>query len=236
MTKIQIFSMGLLLLFSPVSSREQQPVKANPYHLDIVSKKGDYLKLVGLNPDNELIDLRMTVPGIVLDIRYATLNNFAHQKVYASARAYARRPVAEALCRIQADLKGKGVGLKIFDAYRPYAVSLRFFAITPDTNFVASPKTGSRHNRGCAVDLTLIDLKTGLDLEMPTSFDNFTAKAGHAYLKLPPQALNNRQFLRDTMVKFGFAPNEGEWWHYDFKGWRSYKIMDLTFEELGKTK
>ena len=234
MTKTQIFSMILLLLLSPLSSSEQQPAKANPYHLEIVSNTEEYLKLVRKNPANELVDLAKTVPGIVLDLRYATSNNFTHHIVYPSASAFARRPVADALSKIQGELKGKGIALKIFDAYRPYAVSLKFFAITPDTNFVASPKTGSRHNRGCAVDLTLIDLKNGQEIEMPTAFDNFTAKAGHAYLKLSPQVLKNRQLLRETMVQFGFVPNEGEWWHYDFKGWRNFQIMDLTFEELLK--
>ena len=234
MTKTPLFLMILLLLLSPLLSREQQPAKANPYHLEIVSNTEEYLKLVRKNPANELVDLEKEVPGIVLDLRYATSNNFTHQIVYPSARAFARRPVADALSKIQEELKGKGLALKIFDAYRPYAVSLKFFAITPDTNFVASPKTGSRHNRGCAVDLTLIDLKTGRELEMPTGFDNFTAKAGHAYLKLPPQVLKNRQLLRETMVQFGFVPNQGEWWHYDFKGWRNYQIMDLSFEELRK--
>jgi len=234
MTKTQLISMVLLLLLSPLSSHEQQHAKANPYHLDIVSNKVDYLKLIRENLNNELVDLEKALPGIVLDLRYATSNNFTHNIVYPSAKAFARRPVADALCNIQTELEGKGLALKIFDAYRPYSVSLKFFSISPDTNFVASPKTGSRHNRGCAVDLTLIDLKTGQEIEMPTAFDNFTARAGHAYLNLPPQVLKNRQLLRETMVQFGFVPSEGEWWHYDFKGWRNYKIMDLSFEELRK--
>ncbi len=234
MTKTHFISMVLLLLLTPLLSREQQTDKANPYHLEIVSNTEEYLKLVRKNPANELVDLERAVPGIALDLRYATSNNFTHQIVYPTAKACARRPVADALCKIQTELKGIGLALKIFDAYRPYGVTLKFFSISPDTNFVASPKTGSRHNRGCAIDLTLIDLNTGRELEMPTTFDNFTAKAGHAYLKLPPQVLKNRQLLRETMVQFGFVPNEGEWWHYDFKGWRNYKIMDLSFEELRK--
>jgi len=229
---IQLFTLIFFTLFSPTTSREQQTSKANPFHLVIVANAADYQKSVRDNKANELVDLGKALPGIRLDIRYATTNNFTHRSMYASAKAFVRRPVADALGKIEQELKDKGLGLKIFDAYRPYAVTLHFFAITPDTNFVASPKTGSRHNRGCAVDLTLIDLKTGLDLEMPTGFDNFTAKAGHAYLKLPPQVLQNRLLLRETMVKYGFVPNEGEWWHYDFKGWRNFKIMDLSFEEL----
>jgi D-alanyl-D-alanine dipeptidase len=188
--------------------------------------------LIQKAPASKLVDLEKVIKGVVLDIRYATTNNFTHQVIYPAPKAFARKIVAEALVKIQAELNQKGLGMKIFDAYRPYAVTLKFFEVYPDTTFVASPKKGSKHNRGCAIDLTLIELKSGKELEMPTAFDDFTEKAMHAYMKLTPEALKNRQILREVMSRYGFIPYESEWWHYDFKDWRNYQIMDLSFEEL----
>ena len=124
----------------------------------------EYLKIVAKDSTRALIDLPAFIPGLVLDIRYATTNNFTGEKIYNLARAYARRPVAEALKKVQAELKTQGLGIKIFDAYRPYKATVKFYEVYKDTTYVASPYKGSRHNRGCALDLTLIDLKTGKEL------------------------------------------------------------------------
>lgn len=230
MKKILYFFASLLLVLSLLSWQQQK--KENPYGLEIVASMADYQKSVSSNPANRLVDLENVIPGIVLDIRYATSNNFTHQTIYPAAKAFLRKPVAEALLKVQQELKVNGIGLKIYDAYRPYSVTIKFFEVYPDTTFVASPKTGSRHNRGCAVDLTLIDLKSGKELEMPTPFDDFTEKAMHNFMNLPQKALQNRQLLRDVMSRNGFIPYESEWWHYDFKGWKNYPIMDLSFDEL----
>ena len=218
---------GLLLL-----SWNQPAKKENPYRLDVMATLAAYDSAIHENPSNQLVNLEKAVPGIVLDIRYATANNFTHQPVYPAPKAYVRKPVAEALMQIQQELNSKGMGLKIYDAYRPYAVTLKFFKLYPDTNFVASPKTGSRHNRGCAIDLTIIDIRSGKELEMPTSFDNFTERASHSFQDLSPDALQNRNILRETMIRHGFEALESEWWHYDFSGWRNFKIMDIAFDEL----
>ncbi|MEI6276961.1 MAG: M15 family metallopeptidase [Prolixibacteraceae bacterium] len=218
---------GLLLL-----SWNQPAKKENPYRLDVMATLAAYDSAIHENPSNQLVNLEKAVPGIVLDIRYATANNFTHQPVYPAPKAYVRKPVAEALMQIQQELNSKGMGLKIYDAYRPYAVTLKFFQLYPDTNFVASPKTGSRHNRGCAIDLTIIDIRSGKELEMPTSFDNFTERASHSFQDLSPDALQNRNILRETMIRHGFEALESEWWHYDFSGWRNFKIMDIAFDEL----
>lgn len=230
MKKILYFFASLLLVLSLLSWQQQK--KENPYGLEIVASMADYQKSVSSNPANRLVDLENVIPGIVLDIRYATSNNFTHQTIYPAAKAFLRKPVAEALLKVQQELKVNGIGLKIYDAYRPYSVTIKFFEVYPDTTFVASPKTGSRHNRGCAVDLTLIDLKSGKELEMPTPFDDFTEKAMHNFMNLPQKALQNRQLLRDVMSRNGFIPYESEWWHYDFNGWKNYPIMDLSFDEL----
>jgi len=225
-----IIHMTLLLLF-PFTGFSQGE-KENPYHLNLISTFTDYSNIVGKDSLQKLVDLEMVIPGITLDIRYATSNNFTHQKVYNEAKAYLRLPAAKALASIEAELKKQGLGLKVYDAYRPYAATMLFWEIIKDTLFVAAPWKGSRHNRGCAVDVSLIDLRTGKELEMPTGFDDFTEKAGATYMKLPASAIENRNILIREMQKHGFTVYPSEWWHYDFNGWDGYPLMDLSFEEL----
>jgi D-alanyl-D-alanine dipeptidase len=234
MQKIQLSFLSLLLLL--LVAWEQPQKRENPYGLKIVSGMSAYHQLVKENPSQSLVDLERAINGIKLDIRYATTNNFTGQVIYPSPKAYLRLPAAEALAGIQQELKSIGLGLKIYDAYRPYAVTLKFFEVYPDTTFVASPLTGSKHNRGCAVDLTLIDLASGAEKEMPSTFDDFTEKASHSYRNASPAAIANRQLLREIMTKYGFLPYESEWWHYDFKDWKNYPIMDLSFNECANNK
>jgi D-alanyl-D-alanine dipeptidase len=193
-----------------------------------------YTRSVGENPDRELIDLNEFVPGLVLDIRYATTNNFTGEKIYNLSRAYARRPVAEALKKIQADLKKTGLGIKIFDAYRPYKATVKFYEVYHDTTYVASPYRGSRHNRGCALDLTVIDLRTGEELKMPTGYDSFKKEAWPSTPVSDPEIRKNRALLIAAMQKHGFKVNSSEWWHFDFIGWQKYDVLDIDFEELEK--
>ncbi|HMG93150.1 MAG TPA: M15 family metallopeptidase [Chryseolinea sp.] len=194
----------------------------------------EYLQSVKANPDKELIDLKTFVPGLALDIRYATTNNFTGEKIYNLARAYSRKPVAIALKKIQADLKLQGLGIKIFDAYRPYKATVRFYEVYRDTTYVASPYRGSRHNRGCALDLTVIDLKTGDELKMPTGFDSFKKEAWPSTPVSDPEARKNRALLIAAMEKHGFKVNSSEWWHFDFVGWQKFEVLDIDFEELEK--
>ena len=192
----------------------------------------EYKASIKANPEKELIDLEKFVPGLVMDIRYATTNNFTGEKIYNMAKAYARKPVAEALKKIQAELKAKGLGIKMFDAYRPYKATVKFYEVYKDTTYVASPYRGSRHNRGCALDLTVIDLKTGKELQMPTEYDSFKKEAWPSTPVADPTVRKNRQLLIDVMEKNGFKVNGSEWWHYDFKGWKKFEVMDIDFEEL----
>jgi D-alanyl-D-alanine dipeptidase len=192
----------------------------------------EYVKSIKVNPDNELIDLEEFIPGIVLDIRYATTNNFTGEKIYTLAKAYARKPVAESLKKVQADLKSQGLGVKIFDAYRPYKATVKFYEVYRDTTYVASPYKGSRHNRGCALDLTLIDLKSGEELKMPTGYDSFTKAAWPSTPVNDPVVKKNRQLLIQAMQKHGFRVNSSEWWHFDFIGWKKFDVLDIDFEEL----
>lgn len=209
-----------------------QNTKVYNKNLNVISSIEEYQKLTEENPNFELVDLEDFVPGIILEIRYATENNFTGQKVYESAKAYTRWPVAKALLIVQQELSRRNMGLKIFDAYRPYAATVLFYEIYKDTTYVASPWSGSRHNRGAAVDLSIVDLDTGEEIQMPTGYDDFTEVAHPDYMNLPKNVLENRKFLITTMQKHGFKVYPYEWWHFDFVGWQGFPLMDLSFEQL----
>ena len=216
------------LFFSSCAQKDKQ----NEYGLKVIDTKAEYIKSYAANPDKQLIEIRKVIPGIVLDIRYATTQNFMKQVMYSEARAFARKPVVVQLQKIQKELGKKGYGLKIFDAYRPYAVTVAFYQKASDKNFVANPSKGSKHNRGCAVDLTLIDLKTGKDVPMPTPYDSFAPAAAPHYANLPANIIKNRSFLINTMQAHGFKVIYNEWWHFDFSGWQGYELMDIPFKML----
>lgn len=192
----------------------------------------DYTRQIKTQPEKKLVELTKVIPGIKLDIKYATTDNFMHRAMYKQARAFARAPVAEALKLVQADLQLQGLGIKIYDAYRPYAVTVDFYNLVKDTNFVAYPKYGSKHNRGCAIDLTIIDLKTGKELEMPTPFDSFKPEAYSNYANLSPVQIQNRALLKTVMEAHGFAQLSSEWWHFDFNGYKAYELLDVPFGKL----
>lgn len=216
----------ILILLLPLSLTAQNKYGLSPM------KMAEYSQSIKTNPENELVNLAEFIPGIVLEIGYATTKNFTGKKIYTMARAYARRPVAEALKKIQADLKKQGLELKIFDGYRPYSATVMFYETYHDTTYVASPYKGSRHNRGCALDLTLIDSKTGKELQMPTEWDSFKKEAWPTTPVADPVIRKNRKTLIDAMEKHGFKVNASEWWHFDFVGWQKYAVMDIDFEEL----
>ena len=226
--KINLFT--LFFFLSVVVSAQNKPSAIKK--LVVVSSYNQYLASVKTNPNNELVEIKKAIPNIKLDIRYATKNNFMQQVMYKQARAFARKPVVESLKKIQKELNKKGYGLKIFDGYRPYAITIEFYKKASDKNFVANPAKGSKHNRGCAVDLTLIDLKTGKEIPMPTPYDSFLASAAAKYEKVSPEAKKNRDFLIAIMGKYQMNVLENEWWHYDFAGWKKYDLMDIPFEKL----
>ena len=225
--RMSVFLSILLLMQSCYQAKESYE-----HELGVISNPRMYQKLAEDFPEKKLVNLQGYIPDIVLDIRYATKNNFTGRIIYPEPKAFIRLPVAKAIKNIQQDLYKKGLGLKIFDAYRPYSATVKFYEVYPDTNFVAAPWNGSRHNRGCAVDVTLIDLSTGEELEMPTTFDDFTAKAGHNYTDLPDTIIKNRKLLKETMENHGFSSYEHEWWHYDFNGWENYKLLNIPFTDL----
>ena len=190
-----------------------------------------YEQLARIDPDKRLVDLS-TIPGIVLDIRYATANNFMKQQLYPVPKAYLRAPAARALANIQAELAPLGLGLKIYDAYRPYSITEMMWEPIRNEDYVANPAKGSRHNRGAAVDLTLIDLKTGNEIPMPTPYDDFTPRARNDFNDLPANVIGARERLKLVMTKHGFEPLPSEWWHYDFGGWQRFELMDVDLQAV----
>ena len=176
-------------------------------------------------PEHRLVDVKKLDPSIVLDIRYATINNFTHKKVYAVAACWLEESAALALTQVQADLKKDGLGLKVFDCYRPLSIQRKFWELVPDERYVANPAKGSRHNRGMAVDLTLADAE-GRELTMPTDYDDFSAKA-HRDAPCSLEAARNRVRLEQAMSARGFVGLPTEWWHFDAPGWEKAPLLDV---------
>lgn len=184
---------------------------------------------------HELIEIKELDPSLKLDIRYATKNNFLGRAVYKEPKAFLQKKVAEELIKINKELKNKGYALLIFDGYRPWSVTKIFWDETPieKRNFVADPEKGSMHNRGCAVDLSLFDLKTEKEVEMPCPYDEFSERAYPSYTDGSKEELKMRDFLIFEMGKSNvFKVNQYEWWHFDYKGYEKYPILDLPFEDI----
>ena len=182
----------------------------------------------------ELVELTLLDPTIRLDIRYATPHNFMGRVLYPQARAFLQRPAAEALAQVSAELRPLGYGLLVFDGYRPWRITRQMWDHTPadKKEFVADPRKGSRHNRGCAVDLTLCDLATGREIEMPGAYDEMSPRSYSAYAGGTPAQRAARDLLRTRMEAHGFAVLPAEWWHFDFRDWKAYPIQDVPFERL----
>ncbi len=180
----------------------------------------------------DLVDLARFDPRLRLDIRYATPANFMGRVLYPVARAVAQRPVADALSRVQTRAEAQGYGLLIFDAYRPWRITRAMWEQTPpeQREFVADPKTGSRHNRGCSIDLSLH--RNGAEVTMPSPYDDFTPAAYRSNTAAPAEALALSRMLEGWMVAEGFVGLANEWWHYDWADWQRYPIMDVPLEDV----
>jgi zinc D-Ala-D-Ala dipeptidase len=189
---------------------------------------------VGDFKDSDLVELIKLDPSFKLDIRYATSNNLVGRPVYTEARAFLQRPAAEALVKVNKALKPLGYGLMIFDGYRPWSVTKTFWDITPDEDkkFVADPKKGSRHNRGCAIDLTLYELASGQEVEMTGVYDEMSERSYPEYTGGTDTQRQMRDLLRRKMEANGFTVYEYEWWHFDYQDWQSYRIQDIPFADI----
>ncbi len=213
------FAVVCLLAASPVAAQNAPPRDPK------ATRSADLVELVTLDP------------GITLDIRYAKTNNFLGKPVYPEARAFLQRPAAEALLRAHRALAPLGYGLLIHDGYRPWAITKLFWdmtAGTPMQEFVADPKSGSKHNRGCAVDLTMYDLATGEAVRMPGDYDEASLRSYPDYQGGPPEARGKRDLLRRVMEAEGFTVEPNEWWHFNYKDWTAYPILDISFQQASK--
>ncbi|PZV79698.1 D-alanyl-D-alanine dipeptidase [Algoriphagus aquaeductus] len=217
-----LFSMGRILAQS-----------SNPYGLPLLSNLEDYRQSVALDSNKRMVEISDFVPNAVLDIKYSSTENVFYTQLYPKAIALTRLPVAKALAEAQKEFNRHGVGLKIYDGYRPYAVTVQMFDILPDTVYMGLPWQGSKHNRGIAIDLTLIDLNTGKELKMPTPFDALVYASHPEFKKLPEDVLQNRELLKSVMKKHGFAVDPVEWWHYNYlDASRTFELMDIPIDEM----
>ena len=190
-----------------------------------------------LRPDDpkRLLELIKLDPAIRLDMRYATSNNFTGRVLYDEARAFLAAPAALAVVRASKMAQSDGFGLTIYDAYRPWRITKKLWDATPvgpKKEYVANPKRGSKHNRGCAVDLTLHDLQTGKLVEMPSEFDDFSEKAHRDYMGASAAAIANRARLARYLEAEGFVGLSNEYWHFDFTGWEQFPVMDIPFNKI----
>jgi D-alanyl-D-alanine dipeptidase len=188
--------------------------------------------LTAQSADNELVRVKELIPGIVLDLRYSTTENFTGQKLYTADECLAAHGAVRRLQVVQDSLRTLGLGLKIFDGYRPRAVQYLMWEILPDSRYVADPATGSVHNRGGAVDVSLVDMATGEELLMPTEFDYFGPEAGHGWtIGLSAEQIANRELLKTMMEQVGgFSSYGAEWWHYSWGPSGSYPLLDFQMK------
>ena len=183
---------------------------------------------------NDLVELIKLDTSIHLDIHYARSDNFVGRPLYKQARAFLQRPAAEAVVRANASLKPLGYGIVVFDGYRPWSITKLFWKVTPPDkhNFVADPAKGSKHNRGCAVDLSIYDLATGKEIDMTGNYDEMTERSYPTYTGGTDEQRKTRDLLRAKMEAQGFTVYEYEWWHFDYKDWKDYRITNVPFEKI----
>jgi len=204
------------------------------YGIPVIKDIAVYAESVKADSNKQMVEIKTLIPNIVYDLRYTTDKNFTRRNMYPSRtnNTYLRLPAARALALVQKELNERSFGLKIYDAYRPYSVTEKFWEMVLDERYVADPKKGSGHNRGLAVDLTIIYLPTGKEIQMPTGFDNFSDTAHHTFMNLPFDALQNRKMLKDIMQKYGFTLFDTEWWHYSWPDDRKYEALDISFSDF----
>ncbi|HZH67338.1 MAG TPA: M15 family metallopeptidase [Flavisolibacter sp.] len=220
-----IFPVFFFFLFHPAPAQD----------LIVISNSKEYEKLVGGDSLQKMTELKTFLPGAVYDLRYGTKTNFTGRKLYKqNDKTFVRLAVAQALQKAGQELLALGYRLKIWDAYRPYSITKKMWDLIRDERYVANPAKGSGHNRGLAVDITLVVANTGAEVDMGTGFDNFTDTAHHAFKNLSEDILQSRLLLKTTMEKCGFRALETEWWHYSFPNNRNYEVLDLPFKKLAK--
>lgn len=231
LTNYRLLHSFLLLLCFSLFGSMALPAQDKP--LTILKKTKTYKRLVATDSLQKMVELKSLMPAIQYDLRYATENNFTGTVLYPiGTYTFLRLEPARALAKLEEALKPEGLGLKIFDAYRPYAATVKMWDLIQDERYVANPAKGSGHNRGLAVDLTLIHLSTGEELDMGTGFDHFSDTAHHGFAGLSPTVIANREKLKTLMESYGFRALPTEWWHYSWPNDGRYAVMDLPFTRL----
>jgi zinc D-Ala-D-Ala dipeptidase len=222
-----LFQTPLCILFFSCASAQAVYLQTSAYGVPFLQSHRQYKKLAA-------VELHDYIEGLVYDLRYATTLNFTNKRMYPknTSTTFLRKLPAKALKEVQEELKSKELKLKIFDAYRPYSVTIAFWNLIQDERYVAHPKKASGHNRGLAVDITLLDATTNKELDMGTGFDNFTDSAHHNFSQLPATLLRNRLLLKSTMLKHGFLSLETEWWHYYWPNDKEYEVLDIPFDKF----
>jgi len=236
MQRYRFFITVVLILDFCYSTAQNPPL--SKYGLAVILDKNEFHASVMRDSVKEMIELKQFIPNILYDLRYASNNNFMKRRMYPKNThfTFMRLPAARALAQVQTELNEKGLGLKIWDAYRPYSVTESFWELVKDERYVADPKKGSGHNRGIAVDLTIIRLRDGTELDMGTGFDNFSDTAHHGFVNLPENVFHNREILKSTMEKYGFVAFSTEWWHYSLPNPTSFEVLDIPFKTLYKLR
>lgn len=193
-----------------------------------------FLRAPAAPVEHHLVDVGGIQPPLLLEIRYATTANFTGTVLYPAARAYLHRDAARALERVQRDLAKEGLGLKLYDGYRPLSVQQKMWDLVRDERYVSNPAVNrGRHTRGTAVDVTLVD-KLGNELPMPTTFDDFTEAAHRDSKTMTPGQRANMERLATAMARHGFLPYPFEWWHFDLRDWKKYPVLDISYEALAR--
>ena len=178
----------------------------------------------------KFVNIKSLSNDFILDIKYATADNFLKQAVYDCGECYLREATAKALLAAQKEFVKRGYSLKLFDCYRPLSVQKKMWKILPGTHYVANPAKGSKHNRGAAVDLTLVDIATGKELDMGTPFDTFSPRAHHTYTQLSKEVLDNRKLLKEVLNKYNFKAIYAEWWHYEYRPEMASPVEDIPWD------
>ena len=210
-----------------------QDTSLNKYGLYVIRDIEVLKQQIALNPAKKMLPVSAMIPTAIIRLRYADSANFMHKKIYpAITGTYLRRAALIALTRVQQTLQKQGLCIVIWDAYRPYSITEMMWEAVMDDRYAANPATGSAHNRGIAVDVSLADVTTGHELDMGTGFDDFSEKAHHDYTQLPAYIIKNRALLREVMEKNGFKALETEWWHYYLPDANAYELLDIGFEAL----
>ena len=233
-------SKGLIVMFSIINVFAWSTVLAqsnvvNNYGLFVVNDVKLLQTEAAVDSNKKMEDIKKAIPGLLTDLKYATTHNFMHQRLYPSLQTtYLRLPAVNALRKVIEELHGKNLTIKIFDAYRPYSVTEKMWEAVKDSRYAADPATGSGHNRGIAVDLTLINLDTKTELPMGTGFDNFSDTAHTDFAELPDAVLQNRRLLVTVMEEYGFKNLRTEWWHFSLPDANSYELLNVSFDNLKK--